>query len=311
MGDEPFDRAPVGLAGMGLMGTAFASRLLAAGYEVVGCDPDPDRRREHTERGGTVVESAGEVAARVPIMILSVLNNDIGREVLFGDRGVVSSGADDLLVLDTTTGHPEAAIEFATDLGAANIRFMDATMSGNSIQATAGDLVAILGGSAADADQAAPILSVLARSVHHVGDVGAAATAKLVVNLVLGVQRTVLAEGLVMGERAGLELEPLLGLLKDSAAYSKAMDLWGQRMVDGDFHPPGSRARQSHKDFKLITRYGQEIGSPTFLSSTVRQLLQVAESTGLGDLDNAGAIELQRRLAGVGRIDPEPNPGPT
>jgi len=292
----------VGMIGMGLMGTAFSQRLIDAEYEVIGFDPEASRMVDHETRGGTVVDSPRAVAAAVPMAILSLPNNAVGTVVCFGDSGIAGCGNEDLLVLDTTTGHPDAAVEFASGLAEHGIRFMDATMSGNSIQAAAGDLVAMLGGSDENAAQAADVMAVLSRSVHHVGEVGAASRAKLVVNLLLGVTRTALAEGLVMGEKAGLDLDKLLAVLKDSAAYSKAMDIWGQRMVDGDFFPPGSRAKQSHKDSKVITTYGREIGSPTMLSSVVQQLLQFAEMTGLGEADNAGAIEVQRRLAGIGRI---------
>ncbi len=292
----------VGVIGLGLMGSAFAQRLIAAGYEVIGYDPEPARMREHVERGGRTAGSPAAVAAQVPFTVLSLPNNAVGTEVCFGPEGVAGCGNPDLLVVDTTTGHPDAARELATGLGDVGIRFMDCTMSGNSIQAAAGDLVAMVGGSAEDLEAAEGMLAELARSIHHMGGVGSASQAKLVVNLILGVNRTVLAEGLVMGEKAGLDLGKLLDVLKDSAAYSKAMDIWGQRMIDGDFHPPGSRAKQSHKDAKVITTYGREIGSPTMLSSVVQQLLQFAEVTGLGDADNAGAIEVQRRLAGIGRI---------
>lgn len=292
----------VGMIGIGLMGTAFSQRLIAAGYDVVGFDPDPVRMKEHEARGGTPAISPAAAAAIAPVAILSLPNNAVGTQVCFGEDGIVSSRNSDLLVLDTTTGHPAVAVELAEGLGEVGIRFMDATMSGNSIQAANGDLVAMLGGSDVDAAAAADVLSVLSRSVHHVGPVGAGSQAKLIVNLVLGVSRTVLAEGLVMGEKSGLDLSKVLAVLKDSAAYSKAMDIWGERMIDGDFFPPGSRAKQSHKDARVITTYGREIGSPTMLSSVVQQLLQFAEMGGLGDADNASAIEVQRRLAGIGRI---------
>jgi 3-hydroxyisobutyrate dehydrogenase-like beta-hydroxyacid dehydrogenase len=146
------------------------------------------------------------------------------------------------------------------------------------------------------------VLEVVARSVHHVGALGSGARTKLIVNLIVGVHRTAMAEALVVGEKAGLGLDALLEVLKDGAAYSRAMDIWGDRMVTGDHFPPDSRIRQNHKDFRLILELGQAVGAPTFLASTVRQLLAIGEATGLEDADNSAMVEIMRRSAGVGRV---------
>ncbi|MPZ89677.1 MAG: NAD-binding protein [Nitriliruptorales bacterium] len=128
----------------------------------------------------------------------------------------------------------------------------------------------------------------------------------------LGVHRVVLAEGLVLGEKAGLDLGRLLDVLKDGAAYSRAMDVWGPRMVERDHVPPASRIRQNAKDFRLIVEQAQRTGSPALLGSTVSQLLGIAEATGLGDIDNSGVAALLRSFAGLptGTEQPDEVTGP-
>lgn len=293
----------IGLIGLGLMGTSLHARLALAGFPVVGFDVEADRRTEHTARGGTAAASVAEVVERCELVVLSLPNSDIGREVCLGSEGVAAHARDGLLVIDTTTARPSDTIEIASKLAAANVAFLDATLSGNAAQAAAGDLVAMVGGSSDDLDRARPVLEAFTRSVHHLGPVGSGARAKLIVNLVLGVHRLALAEGLVMGEQAGMDLSVLLDVFKDGAAYSRAMDLWGDRMVAGDHEPPASRIRQSHKDFRLILEQGQEVASPTMLASVVRQVLQHGELTGLADADNSAVVEVLRRMAGIGRVD--------
>lgn len=289
----------VGLIGLGLMGSAMSSNLLRAGHQVSGFDLDPARRQEHQARGGLVALSGADCAA-AGIVVLSLPTSDDCRRVCFAPDGVAAGRP--RLVIDTTTARPADSVEIGGRLGDLGIGFVDATLSGNAAQAAAGDLVAMAGGTAQDFATARPILDAIARSVHHLGPVGSGATTKLIVNLVLGIHRMALAEGLVMGERAGVDLGRLLTVLKDGAAYSKAMDIWGERMVEGDHLPPASRIRQSHKDFRLIVEQGQNLGSPTWLAATVRQLLGTAEATGLGDADNSAAIEILRRQAGIGRL---------
>ena len=290
----------VGLVGLGLMGSAMAPNLLAAGHDVVGFDLDPARRDEHVDRGGEVAESPAAVAADTDIVVLSLPTSAVVRDVCLAPGGLV--GGSPGVVIDTTTARPEDTIATAQALREHGVGFVDATISGNARQAAARDIVAMVGGAAEDVAASHVVLEAIARSVHHLGPVGAGARAKLIVNLVLGVHRMVLAEGLVMGERAGIDLVTLLEVLKDGAAYSRAMDVWGTRMISGDHLPPDSRIRQSHKDFRLILEQGQTVGSPTWLSSTVRQLLGVAEADGLGEADNSAVIEILRRQAGIPRI---------
>ena len=278
----------VGLVGLGLMGSAMGPNLQKAGFEVVGFDRDPDRVSEHRSRGGTVAGSVREVTDTTGIVVLSLPTSEIGRDVCLGPDGIVGSKA--TLVIDTTTARPADTLEIASGLAAAGIGFVDATMSGNARQAASRDIVAMVGGSAEDVALARPVLEAVARSVHHLGSVGSGARTKLIVNLVLGIHRVALAEGLVMGEQAGIDLPTLLGVLRDGAAYSKAMDVWGDRMVEGDHYPPDSRIRQNHKDFRLILEQGQEVGSPTRLAAVVEALLTDAEEQGLSDADNSAVI---------------------
>jgi 3-hydroxyisobutyrate dehydrogenase-like beta-hydroxyacid dehydrogenase len=306
----------IGFIGLGLMGSALSARLLAAGHRIVGFDLDPDRLSDLAGRGGTPVASVAEVTAPCRLLVLSLPDSDIVRRVCLGKDGIAATAAPGTVVIDTTTSRPGDVEEVAGRLAARSIGFVDATLSGNATQARHGDLVAMAGGSAEDVARAGEILAVVARSVHHMGPVGSGARTKLLVNLVLGVHRLVLAEGLVMGEKAGVDPALLLEVLRDGAAASRAMDIWGPRMVTGDHLPPASRIRQSHKDFRLIVELGMETGAPAWLASITRQLLAVGEADGLGELDNSGVIEILRRMAGIGRHppppeDPRPSPAAT
>lgn len=292
----------LGLVGLGLMGSAMAPRLASGETTVVGYDSEEERRSEHLARGGEIAASPTEVAERCDVIVLSLPTSEVAREVCLGAESIAEAKRS-VLVIDTTTARPSDTIAIGEELGDRGIRYVDATVSGNAEQARRGDLVAMVGGGHAEVAAAGPTLEAISRSIHHVGPLGSGARAKLIVNLVLGVHRAALAEALVMGEKAGIDLEDLLDLLHDGAAYSRAMDIWGGKMVEGDHDPPASRLRQSHKDFRLIAELSQDLEAPTELASVVRHLLEEGEDDGLGDADNSAVIEVIRRRADIGRVD--------
>jgi 3-hydroxyisobutyrate dehydrogenase-like beta-hydroxyacid dehydrogenase len=292
----------IGVVGLGLMGSTIGGRLRASGFRTAGYDVVPAAREHFAQAGGVSMPTIAALSGACDVILLSLPTGDIGIDVCLGTGGVATSGSPPSLVVDTTTARPAESVKMAEGLADVGIGFLDATLSGNSDQAASGDLVAMVGGVDEHLETVRPVLGTFARSIHHVGPVGSGTRAKLVVNLVLGIHRMALAEGLVLGERGGLDLEVLLEVLRDGAAYSRAMDIWGDRMLAGDHEPPASRIRQSHKDFRLIQEEAVQTASPAWLSSVVRQLLQSAELTGLGDIDNSGVIEYLRRQAGIGRL---------
>jgi 3-hydroxyisobutyrate dehydrogenase-like beta-hydroxyacid dehydrogenase len=128
----------------------------------------------------------------------------------------------------------------------------------------------------------------------HVGVSGDGARLKLVTNLVLGVNRAALAEGLALAEAMGLDLEKTLEVLGSGAAYSRIMDSKGPKMIRGDFTPQ-ARLSQHLKDVRLILQSAQETGITLPLSEAHRQLLERAEAEGFGALDNSALIEVLRK----------------
>ncbi len=291
----------VGVLGLGLMGEAFAQHFISDGYEVLGYDPEAKCRDAVAEAGGEVFDTIAEVVNGVELVILSLPNSDIMLEV---SSDIVASGADGLLVIDTTTGNPDHSLTAAEQLAGAGHSYVDATISGNAAQFRERDVIYMVGGEPDDVERTIALLTPLGRGVYPVGGISSGSRAKLVVNHILSINRTAVAEGLAVAEKAGIDLDSMLTILRDSAAYSKAMDLWGDRMVSGEYHPPASRIRQSHKDSRLINDHAESIGASHDVVDMVRQHFVEAEEGGLSDSDNAAMIEVMRRRAGIGRIDP-------
>jgi len=289
----------VAMIGLGLMGGTLASHLIAEGRDVIGYDPVAERGREHADRGGTVAESVTAAVGAVEVAILSLPTSTIMVEVC---REIAAAPSRDLLVVDTTTGDPDEVLVAAGFLAEAGVGYVDATVSGNAAMAADRDIIFMVGGDDAHLEVATTLLEPLARRVYAVGPVGAGSRAKLVVNHILSINRTALAEGLTVAEKAGLDLDSMLEVLIDSAAYSKAMNIWGARMVGADYDPPASRVRQGHKDSRLINAHADSLGASHDLVQTVRAVLAEAEEAGLSDADQSAIMEVMRRRAGMGRL---------
>jgi 3-hydroxyisobutyrate dehydrogenase-like beta-hydroxyacid dehydrogenase len=277
--------ADVGLIGLGLLGSAIAERLLATGQSVVGFDLDPVRRADLVRAGGGSAASVGDAFRSAPVVILSLPDSSVVERV----TSEFSSATGDRLVIDTTTGDPESAITTGARLQALGARYLEATVIGSSRMLRERDVVVLLGGDRRDADAAAPVLDAWSRRRFHVGPLGSAAAAKLVANLVLGLHRAVLAEGLNLADRCGLEGAAMLEVLRSGLAYSRVMDTKGRKMLESDFALE-ARLRQHHKDVRLILQLATRCGARVPLSELHDRLLERAEELGFADADNSAII---------------------
>jgi len=293
----------IGLIGMGLMGQAFIKNLVKAQIHVQGFDTDQERMSQLRENGGTPLNSPHLVGKDVDFVLTSLPNSIIAREVFFGDGGLADNNYRDLIVCDTTTSRPEDSEDIARELSNFGIHFLDTAVSGTSAMAEVGDLVIIAGGKKEIYDRAIPILNTFSRASYYMGPSGSGARTKLVINLVLAGNRLSLAEGLVLGEKSGLNLDSLLAVVKDGACSSKTMIDKGPKMINGDFKTQ-SLVTNVLKDSRLMLEQGQKFGSPMLMTNIWSQLMQASEEAGYGEKDVTSFIEILRGMAGLkSRID--------
>jgi 3-hydroxyisobutyrate dehydrogenase-like beta-hydroxyacid dehydrogenase len=177
---------------------------------------------------------------------------------------------------------------------AKGIAFVEAPLSGTSGQLAKGEAVFLVGGDAAAAAGLAGLFSVLGRSHHHIGGLGDATRAKLAINLILGLNRAALAEGLVFAERIGLAPEKFLDLARQSAAASQVMDIKGPLMVARNFAPQG-RISQSAKDFSLMRDTALAHSQRLPFAELYLAMMQDCIDHDEADLDNAAIIKALAR----------------
>jgi 3-hydroxyisobutyrate dehydrogenase-like beta-hydroxyacid dehydrogenase len=279
----------VGVIGLGLVGIELAGRLRSHGQLVLGWDVEPARCALLSQLGGQIAASNAAVFAECRIVLLSLPTHEIVRQVL--ESQTLRPGQ---CVLDTSTGLPAAAEAMAKRVSQYQAEYVDATISGSSAQVAQGTAVWFVGCSPSGLQQVRPLLDMLTPNWFEVGLPGAGSRMKLVTNLVLGLNRAALAEGLVFAERQGLDLHKTLEMLRHSMAYSRIMDTKGEKMVDQDFRPQ-AKLSQHLKDVRLILECGHQCGQALPLSEAHLQLLLRAEQLGLGGLDNSALINAYRQ----------------
>jgi 3-hydroxyisobutyrate dehydrogenase-like beta-hydroxyacid dehydrogenase len=226
------------------------------------------------------------VAEGCELVLLSLPTLAIGRTVVQEMLPRLKPGT---IVVDTTTGSPEETAELETLLAAAGVNYVETLIGGSSSLVRAGEAIAICGGAEATFRECGELFRTCFREVFYLGACGMGSRMKLVLNLVLGLNRAVLAEGLSFAAACGIDPARALEILRAGPAYSRAMDAKGRKMVEQDFEPE-ARLSQHLKDVRVILSLGERSGAQLPLSELHRQLLEKAEAAGYGAADNSAII---------------------
>jgi 3-hydroxyisobutyrate dehydrogenase-like beta-hydroxyacid dehydrogenase len=267
----------VGLIGLGLLGSAIAERVEQSGFGLIAYDIDSSRTRAAT---------AAEAAA-AQVILLSLPHSAAVAEVLEKIQMVLKPGQ---IVVDTSTGDPDEAVRFGQQLEAGGVAFIDAAIAGSSQQLRQREVNVLAGGEATAVDAAAPVLGSFAQRIFHIGPCGSGARMKLVSNLVLGLNRAVLAEGLAFAEAIGIDPALALEVFKAGSTYSRVMDIKGEKMLAREYTPE-ARLSQHLKDVRLMLKHAPWLP----LTALHEQLLARAEQMGLGASDNSAIREVFHR----------------
>ena len=281
----------VGVIGLGLMGEVLAGRLMAAGYGVKGYDIDPAKNARLAARGGQAAASLAEVAG-CGVIALAVFSTDQVEEVV--EKALLPAVAGGTVVLCTSTCDPDRIEALGKRLAGTKIRFLETPVSGTSEQVRQGDGVGLIGGDPKTTEDIAPILDVLFPRRFHIGKVGDGGRAKLAVNLILGLNRMALAEGLTFAERMGLDPKAFLAVAKGAASYSQVMETKGEKMLARDFAPEG-RVKQTLKDVHMMLDQGEKLKQELPMLKVHCDVLESCVRAGEAERDNSIIVEEIRR----------------
>lgn len=284
-------RKTVGVIGLGLMGEVLAGRLMAAGFSVMGYDVDPAKNAKLVAKGGKAAASPADVAA-CDTIALAVFNTDQVEEVC--EKALLPAARPGTVVLCTSTCDPDRIQALGERLKGTNIRFLETPVSGTSEQVRVGDGVGLIGGDPNTADDAKAVLDALFPRRFHIGKAGDGGRAKLAVNLILGLNRMALAEGLTFAERMGLDPKAFLAVAQGSASQSQVMGTKGPKMLARDFAPEG-RVKQTLKDVHMMLDQAEQLGQELPMLRVHCDVLESCVRAGEAERDNSIIVEEIRR----------------
>jgi 3-hydroxyisobutyrate dehydrogenase-like beta-hydroxyacid dehydrogenase len=283
--------ATMGFVGLGLLGHALASRLCAAGHQVIGHDVAAGRRDALVALGGIAAGDAREVAGRSDAVCTVLPSLAAVEEVV----GALEAARVIIQMSTISPGLTERLAGLATARGQG---FLDCPVSGTAGMVARGDGIIFVGGARDLYDRWRPVLEAMLPRAVHVGRAGQAMMLKLVANLLVGVHSAAAAEALAMARRAGLDMDVAFDVLASGAGSSRMLEVRGPMMIRDDF-PAQMKLDLFMKDLHLIQDAAREVGAATPLTDVAERLYAAVQGAGRGGEDLAAVVTaLERRARG-------------
>ena len=290
------EKIKVGIIGLGQMGSPVAGRLLCEGVPLVAYDINPEAVQRIVDKGAAVASSPADVARQCNILLTVLPNGPHDSSVAEGEEGFLASGNPDLMWLEMSTIDPEVTRNVSAKCSQKRIQMIDTAIGGLTVDAEAGRLLFMVGGSDEDFEKASEFLAYLGRSV-HCGETGAGVTMKLINNQLAGVTLAATIEVLLMGRKAGLRFTDMREVLSGTAANNAHLHrALPERIIKRDFED-GFGMNLMVKDAGLALDLAQRLGTPQMLGALVQQLRQRAINQGWGDKDTTIITKVFEELA--------------
>jgi 2-hydroxy-3-oxopropionate reductase len=288
----------IGIIGVGLLGSAVASRLLEGGFEVTGYDTRPEQVKALQAQGLKAASSLAEAVADADAVFTILPSLESVETAMIGAGGLIERAPPNCTLIQMSTISPELTRRLGQAAADKELGFLDAPMSGTSTMVKRGDCAIFVAGNQARADTCRPIFDAIAKKTVFVGEIGMASLAKLATNLLVGLNTAALAEAFALGAKGGLAPTTLLEILKGSAADSKMLEIRGPLMASHRFDPQ-MKIDLFLKDFKLMLEEGLRLGVALPLTVITQQVATATATAGRGEEDLAAIITTFEQLAGL------------
>ncbi|MDP3325912.1 NAD(P)-dependent oxidoreductase [Hydrogenophaga sp.] len=291
-------KVTVGLIGLGNIGGGMCQRMLEKGIKVVGFDVSPGAAKTAAGYGAVVEPTLAGVAKNALVIVSSLPNPAIVRDVFLGSGGLIAMARPGTTIIETSTIDPNTIREVAEVAAAAGIEVLDVALSGEPPQALKGELVFQVGGPDALIDKHLALLEVLAKKINRTGDIGSAKTIKLVNNLMSIGNIAVASEAFVLGVKCGMDPQRLYDILSVSGGRSAHFVSAFPNVVQGDYHP-GFKTSLALKDLNLILDLAKDEKYATKLAPVITALYREANESGLGEDNFTSVVKGYEAAAGI------------
>ena len=287
----------IGFIGLGKMGTPLAINIQKAGYPMVVYDAREEATRPLLEGGARFAASPAETARLSDVIATCLPRPQVVEQVVTGPQGVLEGIRPGAIYMDISTCGPNLIRSLEPLFQQKGAHVLDTPILSSPRDAPDRSVIVMVGGDRAIFDRLYPMLVAFADKVVYAGRLGAANVCKLVHNMTSIAMQQVVAEGLALGMKAGVELPILL----DSGSRSPAgfMSDRLSPVFQGRFDPPVFTLDLARKDIGLATELSRQNGVPMPVANLVEQIMMQAMNRGWGEQDRTVAVRLQEESSGV------------
>lgn len=283
----------VALIGLGVMGSGMAANWLAKGFAVGVYNRTAARAAPLAAKGATVAASPRAAADGADFVFAMVADDAASRSVWLGSDGALAGMKPGAVAVECSTLSPAWVRELAEAARKKGADFLDAPVGGSRAAAAEGKLMLFVGGDAATLARARAPLEAISARINHLGPVGAGATWKLINNVMSAAHMAVLAEGLAIAEKAGIDLKQAADLIRNGAPGSPMVIGKLPRFVERNYASADFSLKLMHKDVAYAAALANAEGVRVRVIPAVGEVYALAEAQGLGDHDVAAIREVK------------------
>ncbi|MFT8316121.1 MAG: NAD(P)-dependent oxidoreductase [Clostridium sp.] len=285
----------IGFIGLGVMGKNMANNILKNGHELKVYDVADEIVKEFQEKGALAGENPAEVAKEADIVMTSLPNSQIVKNVILGENGVLEGAKPGTVIIDLSSITPKTIQYIARECEKKGVEVIDAPVSGGSIGAEKGTLTIMAGGRKELVDSVTEVLKNIGEKIYYVGNVGAGDTVKLVNNLLLGANMAAVAEALTLGIKAGLDADVLFEVISKSSGSSYALTSKYEKFIKEKNFKPGFMIDLQYKDLQLAIDTAKDLKMPLLIGNLTQQMYEMARSEGMGKEDISAMMKLYEK----------------
>jgi len=293
----------IGFIGLGTMGNPMVKTLLKVGYEVLVYDISKEAVKKLVEKGAKEADIS-QIGKECDFVITMLPNSQCVEEIVIGEGGLIHSFISGKVLIDMSSSVPQSTVKIANSLKEKGIKMLDAPVSGGPLKAANGTLTIMVGGDKEVFDHSYDILSALGEKIFYIGKTGAGHMVKAINNMLYGTTLVATVEAVVLGAKAGIDLEKLVEVISASSGQCYAASKVKRVVFPRNFKP-GFATKLLNKDLEIALGMARELNVPTIISSTAQQIYKIAlNREGFAELDNTIIFKLLEEVVGV-EVKPE------
>src|SRR5438094_7327560 len=284
--------------GLGTMGSGMASNLLKAGYQLTVWNRSAEKCEPFARKSARIADTPADAVRDVDLIMYILSNDQAVEDVVFGAKGILSGIKEGQIAIDMSTVLPATSLREQEVYAKHGVDFLDAPVFGSKQESADAKLWILAAGNKAIFEEVKPVLGHLGQTVHYFGKNGNAAAMKLVGNLIVALEMEALAEGLILAQKAGLDLKNVMEVVKVADVRSPLLVSNGQNILKRDLSPSFA-LKLMLKDEALIATFGTSLQSLLPALRVLEKNLESAVALGFGKENASALIKVLEKETGV------------